>query len=189
MEKYCVTCGSKLDKDEKFCHQCGKNTKTNVKKKKMPVWCILLIIFVSLFFLGFLLSDDNDTESNVEKNPNQIGNYIVTIDKYKITKDYDNQPIILVTYSFTNKSDSNTSFDSQFEDKAYQNGIEITEPISTYGIKDLDWEDEIKEIEPNKTFTFNIAYQLKNTTDEVKIKVEPNFSFDDVAITKTFKIK
>lgn len=132
----------------------------------------------------------NDKEDNNSKNNNAIGDYIVNINDYEITYDYSGAPIILVSFTFANNDDEDAAFGYVLDAQAYQNDIEIIQPISTYGINNLDWKDETRYIKPGQDFTFNIGYELSDTTSDVTVEVTKIWASKySKKISKTFVIR
>lgn len=207
----CTNCGKLLD---------SKNNKDkNNFNKKNKFWFFPLIVIFSILFL-FATFEEDDTDNDIENNNsndvgvsdesnnidsniqddkkdntsddnnNTIGNYIVNINDYEITYNYNGDPIILISFSFTNNDDEEAAFGYALDTKVYQNDIEITQPFSTYGIDNLNWEDEIKYVKPGKTFTFNIGYELSDTTSDVTVEVTSFWSSKySKKVSKTFVIE
>ena len=62
MQKYCRNCGSTVSETDAFCTHCGfpltnstPNTNTTSKKKKLPIWALILIIIGSIIFSLLIL--------------------------------------------------------------------------------------------------------------------------------------
>ncbi len=165
--------------------------------KKWWFWC--LIFLVILFFVGYgafvndMSSDENlikDIEEKyLQSDKGEINNCYIEIGDYAITNDYSGNPILLVKVSFTNNNEESKAFSSIINSKAFQDGIEIEPPISTYGINDYNWQDKSKEVQKGIKFEFNLAFKLSNTTSDVIVELSQLLnSSNSKKITKTFKM-
>ena len=63
----------------------------------------------------------------------------------------------MVKVAFTNNNEESKAFSYNIEAKAFQNGVEISTPISSYGIDNYDWQDKSKEVQSGVTYEFNLA--------------------------------
>ena len=70
---------------------------------------------------------------------------------------------LIVTYTFTNNSDSNQIFDDCFDEVVYQNGVALS-----YG---YDFENYWNDVKPGATVDVNVSYVLSNTTDDIEIEI------------------
>ena len=101
MNKYCPECGKKLDENINICQNCGftlKNIQQEQKKKKIPIWviiliigaCLIPIIIVLLLIIGFTKYTVFKITSSSSVVLEGIPGYIeITYDEYeeKINKD------------------------------------------------------------------------------------------------------
>lgn len=108
--------------------------------------------------------------------------YVVSIDDCVLGKDYQGQDTAIVTFTFTNNSDSDTSFMVATIDKAFQNGVQLDDAISM----DVDSSALMKEIKPGAAITVQQGYVLADTS-ALTIEVEELLNFgDDLLAEKTF---
>lgn len=188
--KKCKECGAEISSSAKECPKCGK-------KQRMSGCAIGFIIIILLVIIvavsGGDDSNNNNTIDTSSTNPVQsdavsknkdtnivgegtIGKYYVKIGDHQVTKDYSGKSILLVTIAFTNNNDTAKAFMYNLDCKAYQNGVELTSPISTYGINNYNWEDKTKEIQPGVTYEFNLAFEMSDTSQPVDLEITPAFS-------------
>lgn len=167
------------------------------EKKKSNLFTIILLVILTIVFIIFNL-DDNSSKNYNNSNGNSktyiegegtISDCYIAIKDYSITTNYNEEPILLVKYSFNNIDDVAKTFSSVIDDTAYQNGVEIISPISTYGIENYNWRDKTKSIQPGATFEFNVAYELKDTNSDVTIELLPIIHNKySTKISKTFSL-
>ena len=210
---YCPYCGTLNSDEANFCTKCKKPLSVQyVKpvKKKRGVLKVLLTIFLTLlaFFciVGYFGSKKSETvgtkaeqptsanssikAERVTKKDGVIGNYVVLLKDAKVVKStYDNDIILVVTYTFTNNSGKAASFDFSISDKAFQNGIETGAVYSRYGIEDdYDFETSSREIQPGITLDVQEAYELSDTSSDVIIEISELFSFKEDKLTYTVEL-
>ena len=115
-----------------------------------------------------------------------VSDYDVTIDGMTLGEDYQGNPAAIVTYTFTNNSEKDTSFAVAIDAEAYQNGVELDTCVisGSNGIS-----DSMKNIKPGGTITVDLGYQLDDTTSPVTVECGELFSFnDEIIATETFDI-
>ena len=71
----------------------------------------------------------------------------------------------------TNNDNEAKAFAYTLNAKAYQNGIELTTPISSYGIDGLDWNEKSKEIKQGVTYEFNIGFYIDDINQNVELEI------------------
>ncbi len=118
----------------------------------------------------------------------KLGNYSIDIKSCRIAEDYEGEPIIIVTYGFTNNDDSAASFSFAITDEAYQNGIGLNKCYFVADSANYNSDNQTKEIKTGATLDVEIAYELNDTTTDVEIELSELISFSDKKISKTFKI-
>lgn len=87
--------------------------------------------------------------------------YAVTIDGCKQTQDYAGKPAIVVSYTWTNNSDSATNFIVAISNQAYQNGVELDTAI----VMDADTASLMSDVKPGASTTVQQAFLLDDTSD------------------------
>lgn len=138
---------------------------------------------------GVVFAEKADTQEAVQ-NDGVIGDYVVTIKGAKVVKStYNNEDILVVTYSYTNNSDKPKAFSYSVSPTAFQNGVEIKEVWTKYGIEDeYDFDNQSKEIQPGITLDVQEAYKLSDTTSTVTVEVTEWITLKDDKLTYTIEL-
>lgn len=183
-------------------------------KKLNLILVVLLIAVFAMFALGSGESTTNDQgsgsvvnnaqddgnaaagEENKEpvttepsRSDDQIGDYTLVIDSCRLDKSYDDKPVVIVKYIFSNVSDDDAvSFGMTFDHTVYQNGVGLNEAYFMDDDSDYSADNQSKEIKKGATIEVEVAYELNDTTTDIEVEVAELFSFDDTTITKTFSI-
>lgn len=123
----------------------------------------------------------------VDNGPNAgaIGNYHVEIKNAAITNDYEGNPAIIITYSWTNNSEETTSAMIAILDRAYQDGVQL-EPaiIGSSDVYDADL--RMKNVRPGTTIDVQCAYELPNATSIIEFELSEAFSLNNDMVSKNF---
>lgn len=161
------------------------------------------VCVVATFFV-FAIASTDDVSSGVEttragdiettragetvtaENNSQLGDYEVEIKSARITTDYSGNPTVVVTYGFTNNADSSQNFFWSIDDKAFQDGIELTPAFLLADGDPYDPDMAEKDIQKGVSIDIEVAYILSNSTSDVVVEVSELISFSDKKITKTF---
>lgn len=200
---FCKNCGKEIDDKTVICPSCG----AQVGKKKESIfrrwwfWLVVGIIAVAVI-ASTAGSDDNDLSGeNTGNNPSVnvsitepsteglIGDYIVKIKEFRVTDDFERSKILVVTYSFTNNSDESKAFLYTFDDALFQNGVELSDVYSSYGIDDYDFSNQSRKIKPGVTLDVQVAYKLNDETTDIDAEISELFSLNDEILTYTIKIE
>ena len=171
-----------------------------VVKQKKPiykrVWFWILIVVVVLILLIAISgsgddsssSSSTDTEVTAEattESPYTVGDYEVYVVTAEVTENWDEEPAILITYSFTNNSDDAAAFDLSISDGVYQNGVELETTFND----DLDFgEDYSVDIQPGVTIELSVLYELRDTTTPVDVELSDMWDLSDDPETVTTTI-
>lgn len=118
----------------------------------------------------------------------KIGDYEIAIKDAKIIKDYSGAPSLLVTFDFTNNSDSDAAFTTSVADKAFQDGVGLERAI-VVGSSEYTAADSLKSVKPGTTYEVKSLYKLANEESDVLVEVTDLLSLGDVKLSKTFVIK
>lgn len=106
--------------------------------------------------------------------------YAVTIDALSPATDYEGNPAVVVTYTWTNNSDESTSAMAAVIAKAFQNGVQLESAI----VKDkIDNDGYMAEVKPGAGTTYQMAYLLDDQSD-VTVEVSELISFDDTLLAE-----
>lgn len=136
---------------------------------------------------------DNDkqpettTTTSESSNRGVLGDYDVSVISHRVTKDFDDSPVIIVKYAFTNNSDEAASFDWTIENHLYQNGVELTEAF----IVDDNYNTELSysEIKPGVTLELEKAYSMRDTSAQITVELSKLISFSDDVVTYTIDLQ
>lgn len=104
--------------------------------------------------------------------------YIKENDIYGITP-----PSLVVTYTFTNNSDSAKEFGYNFKDVVYQNGVALDADF-VYGLEN---DNQYNAIKPGATVDVAIPYRLTDTTSDIEIEISISGT-DKCILSKTFSL-
>lgn len=161
---FCQKCGKQNRDDATRCDGCGEplvpvqqpagqnDVRPQQKKKHgcLTAFLIALGIFVALGVLISIIASlaGNDGQTNgatsapdsvqaqtVTPEAGKIGDYNVTIKDSKVVQNGD-ENILIVTYTFTNNSKESESFLYAISDKLFQNGVELGDVYTSWGIED-----------------------------------------------------
>ena len=177
------------------------------KQKKKKRLIILGIVAALIVVIGIAAGGSDDSPSNPapvqsssadgtsaanavaeNKSENNVGKYKVTLKSSRITKDYDGNSILIVTYNFQNNDSEPKCFAYSVEDKAYQNGVELGDVWTSYGIDNYSFDEASKEIKPGVSLDLQCAYELNDNSTDVEIELSQWLS-DKVQQKYTIKLK
>ena len=153
----------------------------------------ILLVF-GLFALGSSESDGSGAESVAEQSKGSVdntdlGDYQVEIKSCRMAKSYDDKPVVIVTYSFTNNSEEAAAFYLTFEDQVYQNGIGLNKAYVLDDSANYSGDNQTKEIKTGATLDVDVAYELNDTTTDLEVEVKELSLFgDDKIVKRTFEI-
>ena len=107
----------------------------------------------------------------------------VSIDDAVPGVDYDGNPVVIVTYTFTNvSSEEAENFLTSCIAEVYQNGVQCDLAFVT----DLEGDSSTK-VKAGASTTFQLGYSIADQSP-IEIEVKKAFSWDDVVLaTATFK--
>lgn len=118
----------------------------------------------------------------------ELGNYFVEINESaKIKKNRDGEPVIIISFDWTNNSDETTSAMVSFGEQAFQDGIELE---SSFQSSLYESDNYSREIRPGTTITVERAFELNNETSVVEFEVSNWLSWNDESIVyRNFNIE
>lgn len=163
-----------------------KEQKKKKRKKRLIVFAVIAAVIILIIAVSSSgnssddkkASDDSsvtgtsseiNAESEDTKN-NVAGKYNVELKNAKVTQ-ANGKSYLIVTYSYTNNSSKNQSFEYAIVCNAFQNGIELGPVYSSYGIEGFDIQLKRKELQPGKTLDVQEAYELNDAKTKVEIQV------------------
>lgn len=169
------------------------------KKKKKKKWIIIAVVAVVIILIAVIASGGSDDSSSEDSNASAgtsavsaeseekandtVGDYKCVVKGAKLCKDWSGKDAVLITYEFTNNSDSAVSFDVALDARAYQDGVGLETAILD---EDTDYLDV--DIKPGVTKEVKKAYNLRDTSTEIEIEVSELISFSDDKIVTTVEI-
>lgn len=166
-----------------------------MKKSISAILSILAILMFAFFAIASGSSDDGETKTQDSDSVaaetvdnSSLGDYQVEIKSARLTENYEGKATVVVTYGFTNNSESPAAFWLSVSDTVYQNGVGLEK---AYVLKDGDPYDEAnqnKEIKSGVTLDVEVAYILNDAETEIEVEVKEYMGFSDDVITKTFSL-
>ena len=132
----------------------------------------------------------NETQAPIEEEPDgTLGDYSVVIDSCRLAESYDDKPVVIVKYIFTNvKSDEAACFSWTIEDTVYQNGVGLNECYFLEDSANYSMDNQTKEIKKGASIEIEVAYELNDDTTDIEVEVKELISFNNKVITKIFSI-
>ncbi len=131
----------------------------------------------------------SQTTPSATQSDANLGDYNVVIESYRLAEDYEDKPIVIVKYSFTNvKDDDAACFAWSLDYDAFQAGVGLNECYFVDDSANYSSDNQTKEIKKGASISVEVAYVLNDTTTPVEIEVSELITFSDKTITKTFSI-
>ena len=189
--KFCQKCGTQNTDEATVCTNCGNafvaqtqpgQTNTQVvqvnnivPKKKRGCLIAFIIIAIIAVFIGIGSSGGEEPEKEI----GDIGSYNVVVKDHFITENYDDKKVIVVTYTFTNNSDVDSSYDVAIFDKCFQNGIELEKEFFSMDIDNYNTDNKSKTIKPGVSLDVQQAYILNDEETTIDVEIEEFLGFSD----------
>lgn len=114
-----------------------------------------------------------------------LGDYAVAIKGATLATDYEGNPAIIITYSWTNNSEETTSDMASMMGKAFQDGVQLDTAI-IMDVDGYDSEASMKDVRPGTTIDIQCAYLLTSETSVVEFELTEFMSFSDDMVTMNF---
>ena len=159
--------------------------------KKFLSVLMLLAISVCLLVSCVDTSNDDQGKGNASQGSSSgnLGDYNVIIESCRLGVDYENDPIVIVKYKFTNVSDDEAaSFWLSVDDKVYQDGIGLNKCYVADDSANYSEDNQSKEIKKGNSIYVEVAYELNDTSTDIEVEVSEYISFNDKKVVKTFSI-
>lgn len=135
------------------------------------------------------IREASESSSSESEETTADSDFTVTVDDCTVTEDYEGNPAIVVTYTWTNNSDDTAAFYTTFTVDAYQNGVELDSAYFLANDDEFDLNASSNKIKSGATQTVQVAYKLSDETTDVEIEVTEWLSFDDTVLAEaTFAI-
>lgn len=120
---------------------------------------------------------DSSSVETERKNPATLGDYVVEIKSTSLTHDYDGNPAVIVTYSWTNNSEETTTPMNSVTAKVFQDGIGL-EGIYIIESEDYDSDTTMTEVRPGTTIDVQEAFTLRNITSPIEVEISEAYTWD-----------
>lgn len=99
--------------------------------------------------------------------------------------DYEGNPAIVITYSWTNNSEDTTSAMVAMHEKAFQDGVGLdTAIILDSAVYDSD--AGMKDVRPGTTIDVQCAFSLTNEASVVEFEISELISFSNDRVVMNF---
>lgn len=163
-------------------------------KKYVSLIVVGLLAFALVACGGDNKDTANDTQTkteakteakNVMQDSGTVGNFTVAIKSAKLSKSYEGDDAVTVTYDFTNNGDEAQSFDVVIDDTVYQNGVELEFAV----ISGSTESNSMKKIQKGASLEVEKSYKLQDKTSPINVEVKELFTFSDQKITKTLELQ
>ena len=164
---------------------------------------IVLCIIVSLLALSFggcmamtnyaVLFSDTEVPKEViaqaEENAEGVfGDCIVSVNSARVTRDYEGNPTLVVTYNFTNYGTVGETFWSRVTDTCYQNDIGLNEAYTLCNGDSFKEDSCDQKVKNGATILVEKAYVLNDTETDVVVELCDYLSLDYNTYTKTISL-
>ena len=189
--KFCQKCGTQNTDEATVCTNCGNSfvaqtppAQTNTQvvqvnniapKKKRGCLIAFIVVAIIAILIGIGASGG---EEEPEKAVGDIGSYNVVVKDHFLAENYNDEKVIVVTYTFTNNSDIDTSFDVAMYDQCFQNGIELSKEFFS-DIKNYNTDNSSKTIKPGASLDVQQAYILNDNKTTIDVEISEFLGFED----------
>lgn len=117
-----------------------------------------------------------------------LGSHEITLKGAEKGKDSDGNPILIVTYAWTNNSKENASAWLTLNETAFQDGVELDTP-SSVAVDTYDVDSKRREIQPGATMDVQVSFLLRDNSSPVDIEITRVLDLDEAKVSATFDIK
>ena len=122
--------------------------------------------------------ESSEPTETVRMNPANLGDYTVEIKSATVTQDYDGNPAVIITYSWTNNSSETTSPMLSISTAVFQDGISM-DTAFIYDDPTYDGDMYTTDVRPGTTVDVQEAFELSNTTSPIEVEITEAFSWDE----------
>lgn len=116
-------------------------------------------------------------EPAAASNAADLGDYHVEITGVSLSTDYEGNPAVIVSYTWTNNSDDTTMPATTVSCSVFQDGVG-GEPAILMN-EDYDGDSSLTEVRPGTTVDVQEAFVLGNTTSPIEVEIGEWLTFDD----------
>ncbi len=158
------------------------------------VLCVALSAILVLSFAFFAIGSgssetkDQGTGNAASANDSALGDCAVEIKSCRLAKNYEGKKVAIITYVFTNKSDTAQAFFTAVSDAVFQNGVGLNKAYVLDESANYSEDNQTKAIKKDASIEVEVAYELNDDTTDLDVEVKEWISLNDDKITKTFKI-
>lgn len=130
-----------------------------------------------------LILDDVIEMATIEKKES-VSEYDIQLDKYYVTIDNENNPIIVIDVTFTNNSSENAACGSVLEEEAFSGSSEAQPGWlpSNHPLSESNPEDTFGEIKPGASAKARYIYQINDESAPFEFSLRDWRSFDHKVI-------
>ena len=107
---------------------------------------------------------DSTEKTDASDSEGTLAKYDVKIKGAQLCEDYEGNPAIIITYSWTNGSDETTSPMGSMMGEAFQDGVQIETAIV-----DFEYKDSMTDVRPGTTIDVEVIYEM---TSQSKVEFE-----------------
>lgn len=154
----------------------------------MKKYIAIIICLISFFILSACVSEEPDPISTEPIETETTYHYGIIVKSVETGyKDFEDKPLVKITYEFTNESDENTSMRFAADCTVFQNGVEL--PFS-YSSNHDSYDNYLADIKPGVTIEVELYYELRDEISPIEIEIStPIDIYDDYPVdTFTFDI-
>lgn len=202
----CPRCGKEIG-ESKFCPECGANLSANPgyqqppKKKHTVAYIIIGLVVIALVAIVVVAAINANQPKELDSQPvgtntpdqgpqqstgaGKVGDTYVEILSAVIDENSGGDPVLVVTYRWTNNSDDTTSAFVELMCDAYQDGIELD---IGYGVNSYDAMLDMTEIRPGVSLEVQACFELRNTTSDVEVEITEFLGLDDDCVAMVFEL-
>lgn len=181
----------KMAKNTVTIHMTGEGTEWEVSASD-ELYDAALGGMLSGDFVQDTLGNDSIVSLAKEEALNQegegdIGDSHVVLKNVVVVKDYDDEPVAIVSYDWTNNSDETTSASSSVTLDVFQNGIAMEPSYVTSDYYDSDAAE--KKVRSGSTIQVQAAFNIEDLSD-IDVEATENWGFAETGkVYKTFSLK
>lgn len=121
--------------------------------------------------------EGQEATETTRANPAQLGDYAVEIKSATVTQDYEGNPAVIITYSWTNNSSETTSPMLSISTAVFQDGVGM-DTAFIYDDPAYDSGMYSTDVRPGTTIDVQEAFELNNTTSPIEVEITEAFSWD-----------
>ena len=127
--------------------------------------------------LGGTAEDDAVSIETKRVNPAVLGDYVVEIKSAVVVQDYDGNPTVVITYSWTNNSSETTSPMLSISTAVFQDGVGMNSAF-IYDDPAYDGDMYTTDVRPGTTVDVQEAFELNNTTSPIEVEITEAFAWE-----------